>query len=100
MLDAGHPKVLLGKDDTTLELIKATLGVLPDHDVKVFLGVEGKWDIEFLKRISKLLHTTDATVPDLNVAEASGELVFIPWAVAAWNCGQFALRVLIVRRFT
>ncbi len=78
MIDSNHPTILFGKDDATLELIKTTLGVLPDHDVKVFLGVEGKWDIEFLKRISKLLHITDPSVPDLNVAEASGQLVFIP----------------------
>src|SRR5665213_369485 len=77
-LDAGHPKILLGSDDVTLASIKATLGVLPDNDVKVFLGVEGKWDIEFLKRISKIIHATDPTVPDLNEAEASRALVFIP----------------------
>ena len=77
-LEAGHPTIQLGSNDNTLELIKSTLGVLPDHDVKVFLGVEGKWDIEFLKRISKIIHATDATVPDLIQAEASGSLVFIP----------------------
>lgn len=77
-LDAAHPKILLGSDNATLESIKSTLGVLPDHDVKVFLGVEGKWDIEFLKRISKIIHAADPTVPDLNVAEASRALVFIP----------------------
>lgn len=77
-LDAGHPKISLGSEDATLESIKATLGVLPDHDVKVFLGVEGKWDIEFLKRISKIINATDPAVPDLNEAEASRALVFIP----------------------
>ncbi|MDB6025748.1 MAG: putative ATP-dependent endonuclease of the family [Verrucomicrobiales bacterium] len=77
-LDAGHPNVFYGKDDATLESIKATLGVLADHDVKVFLGVEGKWDIEFLKRISKLINSNDPTVPDLERAEASGKLLFIP----------------------
>lgn len=77
-LDAAHPKISLGSEDATLQAIKSTLGVLPDHDVRVFLGVEGKWDIEFLKRISKILNEADPTVPDLNVAEASGALVFIP----------------------
>lgn len=77
-LDTGHPRILLGSEDTTLESIKSTLGVLPDHDVKVFLGVEGKWDIEFLKRISKIINATDPTVPDLNAAEAARSLVFIP----------------------
>lgn len=77
-LDAGLPQILLGSEDATLEAIKSTLGVLPDHDVKVFLGVEGKWDIEFLRRISKIINAVDPTVPDLNVAEASRQLVFIP----------------------
>jgi hypothetical protein len=77
-LEGGRPTICLGGEDSTLESIKSTLGVLPDHDVKVFLGVEGKWDIEFLKRISKIIHANDPIVPDLNEAEASGALVFIP----------------------
>jgi predicted ATPase len=74
----GKPVVKHGSDDVTLSAIKETLGVLADHDVKVFVGVEGKWDIQFLKRISKLLHLSDASIPDLNVCEAQGSLVFIP----------------------
>ncbi len=77
-LDAGLPQIPLGSEDATLEAIKSTLGVLPDHDVKVFLGVEGKWDIEFLRRISKIINAADPAVPDLNLAEASRQLVFIP----------------------
>jgi predicted ATPase len=73
-----HPVIQYGSDDGTLAAIKSTLGVLADHDVRVFLGVEGKWDIEFLKRLSKILHANDETVPDLTAAEASGALVFIP----------------------
>lgn len=44
----------------------------------MFVGVEGKWDIEFLKRISKLLHGSDASIPDLGASESNGALVFIP----------------------
>jgi AAA15 family ATPase/GTPase len=77
-LVGSHPAIHYGTDDTTMTAIKDTLGVLPDHDVKVFVGVEGKWDIEFLKRASVILHSADATVPDLNVAEASGKLIFVP----------------------
>ena len=95
-LDAGHPKILMGNDEATLTAIKSTLGVLPDHDVKVFLGVEGKWDIEFLKRISKILHAVDQTVPDLSDAERSRSLVFVPlggssmelWAVRLAGFGR------------
>jgi putative ATP-dependent endonuclease of the OLD family len=78
VLQDGHPRILHGHEDSTLESIKTTLGVLPDHDVKSFLGVEGKWDIEFLKRISNMLHAANPTVPDLEAAEASGQLVFVP----------------------
>ncbi len=74
----GNPVIDIGSDDGTLSAIKSTLGVLADHDVRVFLGVEGKWDIEFLKRISSMLHANDLTVPDLATAEANGTLVFIP----------------------
>lgn len=74
----GHPSIHYGNDDATLTAIKDTLGVLADHDVKVFVGVEGKWDMEFLRRTSAILHSADNTVPDLGVAEASGKLVFVP----------------------
>ena len=74
----GYPVIRHGSDDGTLAAIKSTLGVLADHDVRAFLGVEGKWDIEFLKRLSRILHADDQTVPDLTAAEASGALVFIP----------------------
>jgi hypothetical protein len=74
----NHPKVSHGKDNATLAAIKDTLGVLADHDVKIFVGVEGKWDIEFLRRISKILNLSDATIPDLAAEEAKNRLVFIP----------------------
>ncbi len=76
--DRGRPVVQHGSADATLTAIKETLGVLADHDVRVFLGVEGKWDIEFLKRISRLLHQSDATIPNLEAHESKGALVFIP----------------------
>ena len=76
--DQGHPEIQHGDNDATLEAIKNTLGVLPDHDVKVFVGVEGKWDIEFLRRASKILSDSDPSVPDLAAEEAKGSLVFIP----------------------
>lgn len=76
--EAGHPSVAYGTVDATLEAIKTTLGVLADHDVRVFVGVEGKWDIEFLKVLSRVLHAVDPTIPDLSVVEAAGKLIFIP----------------------
>jgi putative ATP-dependent endonuclease of the OLD family len=64
--------------DSTLKKIISTLGVLPDHDVKVFLGVEGKHDISFLKNLSKILSETEADIPNLTQSELQGKLVFVP----------------------
>jgi putative ATP-dependent endonuclease of the OLD family len=67
-----------GKDDATLQKIRETLGVLPDHDVKVFFGVEGKNDINFMQRISAMLAKSEPDIPDLAVAEGDRRLVFVP----------------------
>jgi hypothetical protein len=45
----------------------------------VLFVVEGKNDIEFLKRISTLLHQHDQTLPDLNLLERQGRIVFVPF---------------------
>ena len=75
----GEPVIEDGSNcDSTLHKIITTLGVLADHDVKVFFGVEGKHDISFLKNISAMLSIVEADIPDLAAKEASGELVFIP----------------------
>ncbi len=63
--------------DTTLQKIKDTLGVLPDHDVRVFFGVEGKHDINFMRRISTTLAASEPDIPDLAAAETAGKLVFV-----------------------
>lgn len=77
-LENGHPVVENGSVDTTLLKIVDTLGVLPDHDVKVFFGVEGKHDISFLKLVSATLAAAEPDIPDLASAEAEGLLVFVP----------------------
>lgn len=64
--------------DDTRQLIASALGVLPDHDVRLFVGVEGKNDIEFFKRIAAALRSGGEEVPDIAAAEAEGRLVFIP----------------------
>ena len=74
----GQPVVEYGSDDATLAKITDTLGVLADHDVKVFLGVEGKHDISFLKHISSILSPSEADIPDLVIEEQQGRLVFVP----------------------
>jgi putative ATP-dependent endonuclease of OLD family len=73
----GVPAVEYGNNDATLKKIKTTLGVLPDHDVKAFFGVEGKHDIHFLRRISAILAPTESDIPDLEVEEKVGRLVLL-----------------------
>ena len=76
--DNGQPIIRYGKEEDTLREIVDSLGVLPDHNIRVFLGVEGRNDINFLRTISKILHDAGESVPDLGEAEDSGHLVIIP----------------------
>jgi len=55
-----------------------TLGVLPDNTVKLFIGVEGKHDITFLRNISKVLIADGLNILDLEKMELDGELIFFP----------------------
>ena len=58
-----------------------------DDPVRVLLVVEGTNDIEFLRRISRMLHSHAPSLPELGDMENQGELVFIPFGgghVAAW----------------
>jgi hypothetical protein len=47
--------------------------------VKLFVVVEGANDIQFLRRISGILHADDPRLPDLGDMERRGELVFVPF---------------------
>jgi len=77
-LQNGQPVIHDGRADQTLSEITDTLGVLPDHNIKVFFGVEGRNDIMFLTAISKILHDVGENIPDLGKAEDDGQLVFVP----------------------
>lgn len=74
----GRPDVLHGDNDATLSEITGSLGVLPDHKIKVFVGVEGRHDITFLCYISRILAEAGEDIPDLGKAEDEGTLVFVP----------------------
>lgn len=76
--DNSLPIIRYGKEEDTLKEIVESLGVLPDHNIKVFFGVEGRNDISFLRVISKILHDAGENIPDLGEAEDSGHLVFVP----------------------
>ncbi|MDP2503727.1 ATP-binding protein [Vibrio splendidus] len=65
-------------DDTTLEQIKDSLGMFANHNVRVFVGVEGPNDIEYLKRMSAILARSETDIADFAEAESLGKLVFIP----------------------
>ena len=74
----AYPVILHGREDATIKKIVKSLGVLPDHNVRAFFGVEGKNDIAFLITISKILHQAGEAIPDLAQEESSGRLVFVP----------------------
>ena len=65
-------------NNDTFALIKDSLGMFANHNVKVFIGVEGPNDIEFLKRISVILAESEVDIKNLEHAESLGKLVFIP----------------------
>lgn len=83
----GRRIVSDGGPDTNARIAKS-LGVLPDHTVKLFVGVEGQNDISFLKGISRILRADGVQVPDLDALEVSGELIFFPFGgsnLAIWT---------------
>jgi len=73
----GTRQIYAGGEDTNRMVAKA-LGVLPDHNVKLFIGVEGVHDISFLKTISRVLIDASEDVPDLEKLESDGRIIFIP----------------------
>ena len=59
---------------------RTTLTDLPQRTVRLIVVVEGGYDIQFLKRISRILHEDDPQVPDLRALEQAGEILFLPIA--------------------
>ena len=54
---------------------------------KLVVVVEGRHDIEFLRRISKILHIAEDRLPDLSNRERAGDLIFVPIGggdIASW----------------
>jgi len=71
-------RVIHSKNNYTYNSVAKALGVLPDHDVKLFIGIEGPNDINFLKIISRILKQAGEQVPDLIDLEEKGHIIFIP----------------------
>jgi putative ATP-dependent endonuclease of the OLD family len=83
----GTRTIATGGPDTNAR-IAHSLGVLPDHSVRLFVGVEGKNDIAFLKGMSRVLRADGVDVPDIDAHEVSGELIFFPFGgcnLAYWT---------------
>ena len=93
--DNGVRSIRSGDEDISALMAKS-LGVLPDHNVKIFLGVEGPHDISFLKAISRLLIDTGEEVPDLEQLELDGELIFVP--LGGSNLALWASRLQPINR--
>jgi energy-coupling factor transporter ATP-binding protein EcfA2 len=75
----GNPVILYGREEEALHQITDSLGVLPDHNIRVFFGVEGRHDILFLRTISAILQNARGRdIPDLGTEEDAGRLVFVP----------------------
>jgi putative ATP-dependent endonuclease of OLD family len=94
---AGQRSIQCGGDDAVNAAIAASLAVLPDHAVKVFVIVEGVHDITFLKNLSSLLRSHGEAVPDLDALEVAGELVFVS-ACGSNNLALWASRLHMLKR--
>ena len=46
---------------------------------KILVVVEGPNDIEFLRRISTILHAEQPRLPNLDTIERQGTLIFVPY---------------------
>jgi len=76
--DGQGDRAIYTSDDVALERATKSLGVLPDHNVRLFIGVEGPNDIEFLRNISGVLMRAGENVCDLCDMENRGMIMFIP----------------------
>lgn len=84
----GTRNVIAGGTEETNTRIAQSLGVLPDHNVKLFIGVEGKHDITFLQHLAAMLRNSGQNVPDLVAMEQAGEVIFFILggsSLAYWN---------------
>ncbi len=62
--------------------------MLPDHDVKAFIGVEGINDINFMLEMSRMLIANGLDVPNLEQLEHDGKIVFFPLGGLTLLCGH------------
>jgi len=81
------PKIETGV--TVYEEVAAALGLVADSRVKVILCVEGPTDVQALKCLSRALHESDPTLPDLS---SDRRIAFAPLGGSTlqhWVAGHF-----------
>ena len=61
------------------DMIESNDSVARTRHRPVIVVVEGQFDIEFLRRISRTLHAADATVPNLAAEETDGNVILVPF---------------------
>lgn len=88
----GSRNIQFGGTEEVNREIANSLGVLPDHTIKMFIVVEGVHDITFLKSLARMFAAHGKAVPDLEGLELSGELVFVP-AGGADNLAYWASKL-------
>jgi len=82
-----HKRANLTKARALIE-VSQSLGVLPDNAIRLFIGVEGRHDIAFLKNMARILRQEGSDVLDLEQMELDGEVIFFPLggsSLALWT---------------
>lgn len=80
-------EIMKGGTETN-EIFARALGVLPDNNVKLFIGVEGPNDITFLQTMASTLRNEGMDIVDLERMELNGEVIFFPLGgstLALWS---------------
>ncbi len=70
--------VLSGEEEQTKELIRKALGVHPDHDVRLFICIEGIHDESFLLKASEILAEAHPGIQPLQQFVDDGKVIFVP----------------------
>lgn len=60
-------------------MIESNDSVAETRHRPVIVVVEGQFDIEFLRRISRTLHAADSAVPNLTTEETDGNVILVPF---------------------
>lgn len=93
----GSRTIAAGGTAAVNEAIAHSLGVLPDHAIKVFVIVEGVCDVAFFKSLARMFRSHGQAVPDLDALEIAGEVVFVP-AGGAENLALWVSRLSPLNR--